>query len=127
MFRQLYGQVYSYNCIIIIIRSRHITTVAIPTLVSCRRSYPPVEGAHIALREQYSIIIIIIICYYYFCLLFVAIVFLILFIIILFLGTVRRFLEHFTDEIDLIVFVAEDDDVSNRVGKEHYMCRRRLF
>ena len=33
-------------------RTRQIASIAIPTLVSCRRNYPPVEGAHIALRKN---------------------------------------------------------------------------
>ena len=35
----------------LVIRTRHITSIAIPTLVSCRRNYPPVEGAHMALSK----------------------------------------------------------------------------
>ena len=34
----------------------------------------------------------------------------------------RRFLEHFADKLELVVFVAENDDVSNRKGKEFYIC-----
>jgi hypothetical protein len=43
--------------------------------VSCRRNYPPVEGAHIALR------------------------------------TIRRFLEHYGEGIDLILIIADQQDL----------------
>ena len=77
--------------IINVFRTRNITSVAIPTLVSYRRNYPPIEGAHIALRKYLKVVIIYIDWT---------------------IGTARRFLEHFDDGIDLIVFVSEQDDVS---------------
>ena len=43
-----------YNCyrsVMQIVCSRRLATIAFSTLNSCRRGYPPEEGAHIAIRE----------------------------------------------------------------------------
>lgn len=39
----------------------------------------------------------------------------VIFAFISFTGTLRRFLEHYGDEIELVVFVSDQDDVSSCV------------
>lgn len=80
-----------------IIRSRRLATVAFSILSSSRRGYPPEDGAHIAIRE-FCKVIINDGCH-----------------VVMVTGTVRRFLEHYGDNIDVVVFVADSEEVRGHI------------
>ena len=88
----------NYSC-----RARHLATVAFSMYNSSRRGYPPEEGAHIAISECRSVGVCVeggVVCNCWLTLVWLT-------------GTIRRFLEHFGDEVDLVIFVSSDgNDVS---------------
>lgn len=89
--------VLCYSCITFSCdhREREILSVGLSVVNSVRRGYPPEEGAHIAIRKMLCLEMFIysLCCYGN-------------------SGTVRRFLEHYSDQVELIVFVVQTDYVS---------------
>ena len=77
-------------------RSRKLGSVAFSVHNSSRRGYPPEEGAHIAISEFVPLIIHIINT--------------LLFSFIFLSGTIRRFLEHYGEDIDLVVFISDGQE-----------------